>query len=527
MNSVETIVKSIGLAHSHEVFYNTEPTELIEHIVINKEGCLADTGAVAINTGRFTGRSPKDRFIVCDKETDTTVDWGQVNIKFESDKYDKLRKKVIEYLNDKQLYIREGFVSSYDKFKITIRLFSEKAYGSLFAYNLFLRPQDDQTSKNIDWTIIFAPGFLADPKIDGTNSSNFAILNFSRQEIIIGGTGYTGEIKKGIFSVINYLLPKKENVLSMHCSANIGADGHTALFFGLSGTGKTTLSTSQDRQLIGDDEHGWHKDNIFNFEGGCYAKCVNLSKENEPTIWNAIKFGSLLENVRFYPGTRKVDYKDISITENTRVSYPLHYVSNALDKSVAPAPKNIFFLTADAFGVFPPISKLTINQARFYFLSGYTAKVAGTEAGINEPTATFSACFGKVFLPLSPIHYTKMLGEKLTDNQISVWLINTGWIGGPYGIGERIKLQYTRAIINAAINKNLDNQQYINTEIFNLQVPTSCPGVPSEILNPVNTWKNAESYHNKSIELARAFIDNFEQYKSHADLDLISALPKL
>ena len=378
-----------------------------------------------------------------------------------------------------------------------------------------------------EWTIINAPGFMADPKVDGTRQHNFAILNFTQKVILIGGTGYTGEIKKGIFSALNFTLPYQENVLSMHCSANVGQNGDTALFFGLSGTGKTTLSADPNRNLIGDDEHGWSENEIFNFEGGCYAKCIDLSEDKEPDIFNAIKKGALLENITFKNGTNEPDYMNGSKTQNTRVSYPIHFINNIQTPSTGPTPKNIFFLTCDAFGVLPPISKLTPGQAMFHFISGYTAKVAGTEAGVTEPQTTFSACFGAPFMPLHPTFYAKMLGDKMEKSDVNVWLINTGWSGGAYGTGSRIKLKHTRAMISAALNGDLDRVKYQNHPVFGLNMPKTCINVPEELLNPKNTWADGKLYDEKANELAKAFKLNFEQFADNANKEILEALPNV
>ena len=376
-------------------------------------------------------------------------------------------------------------------------------------------------------SIICAPGFKADPAIDGTRQHNFTIMNFTRKVILIGGSAYTGEIKKGIFTLLNYILPHEKGVLSMHCSANIGKEGDTAIFFGLSGTGKTTLSADPDRGLIGDDEHGWSDKTVFNFEGGCYAKCVNLSKEKEPEIFEAVKFGALLENIEFDSDTAKVDYDNISKTENTRVSYPIHHISNAVEPSVGNIPKNIFFLTCDAYGVLPPISKLTSGQAMYHFISGYTAKVAGTEMGVTEPTLTFSACFGKAFLPLHPTKYAELLGKKLAANKVNVWLVNTGWTGGSYGVGNRMKLAHTRSLITAALNGELEKVKFETLPVFGLAMPTECKNVPKEILNPRNTWKDKDAYDTKANSLAASFVKNFEQYASAANEEILKAAPKV
>lgn len=504
-----------GFSPNLTINYQLDIPQLIEKALFRGEGKLADTGALAIDTGTFTGRSPKDRFIVEDEITKETVWWGDINIKFDAVKFDQLLSKVVNYLNQKdEIFVRNAMACADEKYQIGIQVITEHAYQNLFANHLFLRP-DNQTAKtDKDWSIIAAPGFLADPAIDGTRQSNFSIINFTKKIILIGGTGYTGEIKKGIFSVLNFILPHQHQVLSMHCSANMGKDGDTAIFFGLSGTGKTTLSADANRNLIGDDEHGWSNDGVFNFEGGCYAKCIDLSPEKEPEIFNAVQFGALLENINFHKNTRKVDYTNIQKTENTRVAYPISYIKNALIPSKAGVPKNIFFLTADAFGVLPPISKLTTEQAMFHFVSGYTAKVAGTEDGVTEPQTTFSACFGKAFLPLHPSVYAELLGDKIEKHQVKVWLINTGWSGGSYGTGSRIKLSYTRAMIREVLNGNLNHVDYHKHPIFNLKMPINCAGVPDEILNPILTWENKLAYQKKAIELLEAFKNNYEQFEN-------------
>src|ERR1700712_2643232 len=407
----------LNLDRATTVLYQLTPAELVEAALLRKEGVLSDTGALAIDTGEFTGRSPKDRFIVEDEVTRNTVWWGDVNIKFDSKKFDALYQKVTGYLSERGIFVRDSSACANEKYHIDIRVVTETAYQNLFVHHFFRPPEVVNPASQPEWTVIAAPGFKADPVVDGTRQHNFAILNFSKKIVLIGGTGYTGEIKKGIFSVLNFVLPLEKKVLSMHCSANTGIKGDTAIFFGLSGTGKTTLSADPNRGLIGDDEHGWSDNGIFNFEGGCYAKCVDLTKEKEPQIFNAIKFGALLENIELFENTCTVDYANISKTENTRVSYPVPYIDNAIEPSVGKTPKNIFFLTCDAYGVLPPISKLTPGQAMYHFISGYTAKVAGTEMGITEPTTTFSACFGKVFLPLHPTKYAELLGKKLKENK--------------------------------------------------------------------------------------------------------------
>ncbi|NEU10366.1 phosphoenolpyruvate carboxykinase (ATP) [Flavihumibacter sp. R14] len=520
-------LKYLNLHQVKSVNYQLEPAELIERAIINSEGTLTDNGALAVDTGEFTGRSPKDRFIVADSITEDAVWWGDINIKFDAAKFDALYNKVIQYLSNRQIYVHDAYACADPEYMMSIRVITESAFQGLFANNMFLRYGQAEAPDQPEWTIIAAPGFKADPLIDGTRQGNFAILNFTRKVILIGGTGYTGEIKKGIFSVLNFLMPHQRQVLSMHCSANVGNDGDTAIFFGLSGTGKTTLSADPQRRLIGDDEHGWSDSSVFNFEGGCYAKCVDLTPEREPQIYNAIRFGALLENTNYFEGSRKVDFSDIRKTENTRVAYPIHYIDNAIEPSIAGIPKNIFFLTADAFGVLPPISRLTPGQTMYHFISGYTAKVAGTEAGITEPQTTFSACFGKAFLPLHPTRYAELLGRKMKEHSVNVWLINTGWTGGPYGIGSRMKLSYTRSMISAALNGELDTVEYKEHPVFGLMMPVSCPDVPSEVLDPRNTWKDKQEYDRKSADLAQAFVKNFNQFAHYASDEILRAAPKI
>ena len=524
---LNTILQELGLVNAKNVRINLSVRELVEDTVSKEQGILTSTEALACDTGKFTGRSPKDKFVVEDSKTKDTVWWGDVNNKFSSDAFDKLQEKVKAYLERQELFIKEAYACANPKYRLNIRVVTETPWQSLFAHNLFLRPaKTELDSFQADWTILCAPGFSADPKVDGTRAGNFTIVNFTKKVILIGGSAYTGEIKKGRFTVLNYILPHEKKVLSMHCSANIGVKGDTAIFFGLSGTGKTTLSADPFRKLIGDDEHGWDEESVFNFEGGCYAKCVNLTNEKEPQIFGAIKFGTLLENVRFKEEGNEVDYENVSVTENTRAAYPIDFIENAVEPSIGKAPKNIFFLTADAFGVLPPISKLTIGQAMYHFISGYTAKVAGTEAGVTEPQTTFSACFGKPFLPLHPTKYAELLGEKLKKDEINVWLINTGWTGGSYGAGERIKLKYTRAMITAALSGDLNNVGYAQHPIFGLQMPVTCPNVPFEILNPVTTWKNKGDYFNTAMKLAEAFVKNFDNYKEFANEEILAGGPK-
>ncbi len=508
--------------------WNLSPKELAE-ISINKgQATLTSSGAININTGEFTGRSPMDRFIVKDNITKDAVWWGNINLEFNENKFNILHNKILNYLNGKELYVRDAYACADEKYRMNIRVINEYAWSNLFAYNMFLRPNDHEIEKfEPEWTILNAPGFKANANLDGTRQHNFAILNFTKKMIIIGGTGYTGEIKKGIFSALNFILPHQQNVLPMHCSANVGKKGDTAIFFGLSGTGKTTLSADPNRDLIGDDEHGWDGDTVFNFEGGCYAKCIDLSSEKEPDIFAAVKEGALLENISFFEGTNEPNYEDDTITQNTRVSYPIDHIKNIAIPSIAKSPKNIFFLTADAFGVLPPVSKLTKGQAMYHFISGYTAKVAGTEAGVTEPQTTFSACFGAPFMPLHPTKYAEMLGDKIEETNVNVWLINTGWSGGEYGTGKRISLQHTRAMITAILNNELANVSYEIHKVFGLHMPKYCPNVPAEILNPKNTWDNKQTYDKKANELANAFNNNFCQFAENANKEILDAAPKV
>ncbi len=509
-----------------KVNYQLSPDELHKITIEKGQGVEANSGALAVNTGEFTGRSPKDRFIVKDAVTEDKVWWGNINIPFDTQKFDKLYNKVVDYLSEKELFVRDSYACADPNYKLNIRVINEYPWSNLFAHNMFLRPEESElTAFDPEWTVVNAPGFNADPEEDGTRQHNFAILNFTKKIALIGGTGYTGEIKKGIFSALNFILPVYKNTLPMHCSANVGENGETAVFFGLSGTGKTTLSADPNRKLIGDDEHGWTAENtIFNFEGGCYAKVINLTEEQEPDIFRAIKKGAILENV-IMDKNSEVDFENITITQNTRVSYPIYHIDNIQVPSIGHNPKNIFFLTADAFGVLPPISKLTPGQAAYHFISGYTAKVAGTEAGVDEPTPNFSACFGAPFMPLHPTEYAEMLSKKMKETGVNVWLVNTGWTGGPYGVGSRMKLKFTRAMITAALEGELEHVEFENHPLFGLSMPTSCPNVPDEILNPRNTWKNLKSYDVQAKELAASFRENFAKFESYANAEIMGGAP--
>ena len=509
-----------------KIQYNLSSDELHDVTIAKEQGVESASGALAVNTGEFTGRSPMDRFIVKDAITEDKIWWGNINIPFDSDKFQKLYDKVTAYLSDKEVFVRDSYACADEDYKLNIRVINEYPWSNMFAHNMFLRPTEAELENfTPEWTVVNAPGFMADPAVDGTRQHNFAILDFTRKIALIGGTGYTGEIKKGIFSALNFILPVDKNTLPMHCSANVGENGETAIFFGLSGTGKTTLSCDPKRKLIGDDEHGWTNENtVFNFEGGCYAKVIDLSGEKEPEIYNAIKRGAILENV-IMDAEGNVDFEDTSITQNTRVSYPIYHIDNIQTPSIGKNPKNIFFLTADAFGVLPPISKLTPGQAAYHFISGYTAKVAGTEAGINEPLPSFSACFGAPFMPLHPTKYAEMLSSKMKEAGVNVWLINTGWTGGAYGTGSRMKLKYTRAMITQALEGHLDDVEFVQHPIFGLSMPTTCENVPDEVLNPKGTWSDAAAYDAKANELASSFKKNFAQFEDYANEEIMNGGP--
>ncbi len=520
-------LSALGFSDSTTIHYQLSPDELIEQVILSNQGVLNNTGAICINTGKFTGRSPQDKFIVKDEVTADTVHWNNFNNAIEEKYFLQLKTKLLTYLGKQEsIWVRDAYACADEKFRLNIRVINENSWSNLFAFNMFLRPTENELENfKPDWQIIQAPGFQADPLVDGTRQSNFAIVSFKHKTILIGGTGYTGEMKKGIFSVLNYILPHEKNVLSMHCSANLGNDGDVAVFFGLSGTGKTTLSADPHRKLIGDDEHGWTDNSVFNFEGGCYAKTIDLSEEKEPEIFHAIKPGALVENVGFIEGTNEIDFSNKAITENTRVSYPLSFISNAQEPSIGGLPKNLFFLTCDAYGVLPPISKLSAGQAMYQFISGYTARVAGTEAGVTEPRSTFSACFGAPFLPLHPGKYAEMLGNKMKEHSVNVWMINTGWSGGGYGVGKRIKLSYTRAMITAALNSELNDVEFEQHPIFKMLIPKKCNNVPSEILNPRSTWTDTAAYDSTANKLAVEFIKNFEKYAAGVSEEILASAP--
>jgi phosphoenolpyruvate carboxykinase (ATP) len=515
MNSVEIANELKELLKGGNINTQLSVPQLVERAVTRGEAKLTIDGAIVAETGKYTGRSPKDKFIVEEESIKDKIDWGSVNQPISAEVFDNLYIKVLNYLKEKdELFVFKGFAGADKESQLSIQVVNEYAWHNLFCHQLFIRPtKEELASHTADFTIISAPGFKANPAVDGTNSEAFIIVSFEKKIILIGGTEYAGEMKKSIFSIMNYLLPEK-GILSMHCSANVGEDGDVALFFGLSGTGKTTLSADSDRKLIGDDEHGWSDNGVFNIEGGCYAKTINLSAEKEPEIYNAIRFGTVLENVVIDSESRIPDYDDNSLTENTRAAYPIHYIDNIVMPSIAGHPKTIIFLTADAFGVLPPISKLTKEQAMYHFLSGFTSKLAGTERGVTSPEPVFSTCFGSPFLPLPATKYAEMLGEKIDEHNVQVFLVNTGWTGGEYGVGSRMKLSYTRAMVRAAISGKLNDVETKQDGIFGLHIPTAIEGVPSEVLDPREAWKDKEAYDQKARYLADLFKENFKKFNN-------------
>ncbi|HEU5174033.1 MAG TPA: phosphoenolpyruvate carboxykinase (ATP) [Gemmatimonadaceae bacterium] len=503
-----------GLAPVGQVHWNPVAPVLIQHAIVRKEGVLADMGPFVATTTPHTGRSPNDKFVVQEASSMNDVDWGKVNQPFAEEKFAVLLADVREYLNGRDsLFVQDLYCGADPAYRLSVRYVSPSAWHMSFVRNMFIRPEaSDLPTFDPNFTVLHAPEFQADPARHGTRTGTFIVLNLKERIILIGGTRYAGELKKAMFTVMNYYLPR-QGVLSMHCSANTGRNGDTALFFGLSGTGKTTLSADPERNLIGDDEHGWSKDGTFNFEGGCYAKVINLSPEQEPDIYRATQmFGTILENVVLDESTRKVRFDDQSLTENTRASYPLHYIPNHVPNGRGGHPKNIVFLSADAFGVLPPIAKLTREQAMYYFLSGYTAKVAGTERGVTEPQATFSSCFGAVFLVWHPWKYAEMLGKLIDEHKPNVWLVNTGWSGGGYGVGSRMKLWHTRAMVRALLNGTLANTRTIVDPVFGLAVPAEVPDVPTEVLTPRNTWQDKAAYDAQAKKLSEMFRKNFEKF---------------
>ena len=515
-------LEQLGILNPKAVYRNLEPAQLVEHALRRGEGQLSNTGALCVRTGKYTGRSPNDKFIVDSEGVHDDIAWGKINVPTTQAVFDALYEKMVAYLQNREIFVFDGVAGADSRHTKAFRIVNELASQNLFIHQLLLRPTAEQLADyKADFTIICVPGFKCDPQRDHTHSEAAIMIDYEKKLVLIAGSQYAGEIKKSVFSVMNYLMPK-EGVFPMHCSANIGKDGDSAIFFGLSGTGKTTLSADPNRKLIGDDEHGWADESVFNFEGGCYAKCIDLTEESEPEIYRAIRFGALVENVIVDPETRRPDYADSSLTENTRVGYPVDYIPNAAIPGVCATPKTVIFLTADAYGVLPPISRLDEKQAMYYFVSGFTSKLAGTERGITSPVPTFSTCFGAPFMPLDPSVYAKMLAEKVAKSGAKVYLVNTGW----NGTGKRMKLSYTRAMVTAALNGELEKAEFVTDPYFGVAVPTSCPNVPEELMIPANTWKDKAAYEAKAKELARSFVENFKKYNK-MPADVVDAGPKV
>ena len=525
---IRTALDAQGLCDLGKVHWNLPTAELYEHALRRSEGKLARGGSLVVLTGAHTGRSANDKFVVCDDSTRDTVWWGKVNKPYEPARFEALFERMCTYLIGRDVFVQDCYVGADPEYRMPVRVVTDFAWHSLFARNMFIKAtREEEPNHSPEFTVVNAPGFRADPTLDETQSETFIIVNFDRKLVIVGDTSYAGETKKSVFSVMNYLLPFRD-VLPMHASANIGRDGRSAIFFGLSGTGKTTLSADASRTLIGDDEHGWSANGIFNFEGGCYAKVINLSADQEPEIHATTRtFGTILENVVIDEDSREIDLFDASLTENTRGSYPISQIPNASPEGRGGHPANIVFLTCDAFGVLPPVAKLTKAQAMYHFINGYTAKVAGTEKGVTEPSPTFSPCYGGPFLPLHPRRYAEMLGEKMGRYGVNAWFINTGWTGGPYGVGKRMPIHHTRAIVHAALDGKLDDVETMTDAVFGLQVPINCPGVPSEVLNPRNTWQDKAAYDTQAVKLARQFAQNFAQYIDDVGDDVRSAGPRI
>jgi phosphoenolpyruvate carboxykinase (ATP) len=518
----------IGFHNTGSVHWNLAAPRLYEEAILRGEGNLADGGALVVLTGVHTGRSAKDKFIVREPENEANIWWGAVNKDIDIGHYTTLRQRMLAYLQGRDLFVQDCWAGADSRYRLGVRVITEAAWHSLFAQNMFIAPTADELASFVPgFTIIQAPGFEADPAIDGTRSDTFIVVNFADKTVLIGGTSYAGEIKKSVFSILNYMLPENR-VLPMHCSVNVGAQGDSAVFFGLSGTGKTTLSADPNRRLVGDDEHGWSDNGLFNFEGGCYAKVIRLSAEAEPEIFaTTSRFGAVLENVVVDEATRALDLHSAQHTENTRASYPIDFIPNIIDAGVAGHPRNVIMLTADAFGVLPPISRLTTQQAMYHFLSGYTAKVAGTEKGLgNEPEATFSTCFGAPFMPRHPSVYASLLGEKIVSQNVTCWLVNTGWTGGAYGVGKRISIKYTRALLNAALHGGLDAVTFELDPHFGLSVPQACEGVPSDVLNPRDTWPDKSNYEKTAANLVGRFAQNFVQFEQYVEDDVRAAAPR-
>lgn len=519
---------NLGIKTNKTVYWNLTSEELYEEAIKRGEGNITYGGALTVATGKLTGRAPNDRFFVETDDVKNTLWWHKGNKGISEEHFNSLFNKALKYMENIDLFVRDAYVGSAEASRMPIRVISEYAWHNIFARNMFIQPKEEERTSIVpQFTVIFLPGLKADPATDGAASETAILINFKKRVVIIAGSAYGGESKKAIFTVMNYMLPLK-GILTMHCSANVGADGHSALFFGLSGTGKTTLSADPKRGLIGDDEHGWDNDGVFNFEGGCYAKVIKLSKEAEPKIYSTThRFGTILENVVFDENSRKLDLDSAAITENTRASYPLTFIDNAVPSERGPHPVNIIFLTYDAFGVLPPISRLSKEQAMYQFISGYTAKVAGTEKGVKEPQPTFSTCFGGPFMALHPSKYAELLKNKMEKHNASCWLVNTGLVGGPYGVGSRISIKYTRTLLNAALDGKLQNVKFVKDDVFGFEIPTECEGVPSEILQPSSAWKNKDEYYKKYKELAAAFVKNFEKFKDGCSEEILNAAPKV
>ncbi len=515
-----------GISNAATVYWNLPAPVLYEQALRRGEGRVAAGGSLVTRTGKHTGRAPNDRFIVRESSTEGNIDWGAVNKPFDEDRFDAMHRRVVAYLQNRDLFVQDCHVGAAAGYRRNVRVVSEKAWHSLFAQNMLIRPNTETLSGMVpDMTIIQVPDLLADPETDGTNSDTFILVNFGKRLVLVGGTAYAGEVKKSVFAFMNYVLPL-DGVLSMHSSANVGPAGDAAVYFGLSGTGKTTLSADPGRTLIGDDEHGWSDDGIFNFEGGCYAKVIRLSEQTEPEIYSTTRrFGTIIENVVMEDATRILDLDSEEITENTRAAYPISHIPNASLTGSAGHPTDIIMLTCDAFGVLPPIARLSPEQAMYHFLSGYTAKVAGTEQGVTEPEATFSTCFGAPFMPLHPTVYAKLLGEKIAKHKVRAWLVNTGWSGGPYGVGSRMKLPYTRSMINAALAGKLDTVGFGTDSVFGIDVPTECPDVPKQVLTPRATWKDVSAYDAKARDLAGRFNENFKIYERHVGAAVKATAP--
>lgn len=522
-------VDNHGIKNPGTVYWNLTTAMLYEHVTRKDEGKIAHLGPLVVQTGGHTGRSPNDRFVVKEPESESKIWWGKVNRPFSQENFDYLYRKMLAYVQNRDIYVFDGYVGADPTYRMPVRIITEYAWHNLFARNMFIREFDPEKLRNHvpQFTVIDMPRLKAEPELDGTNSQTFILVDFGRRLVLIGGTEYAGEIKKSIFTAMNYFMPQ-QGVMSMHCSANFGKDrDDVALFFGLSGTGKTTLSSDPSRTLIGDDEHGWSDDGVFNYEGGCYAKVIRLDPKGEPEIYETTrKFGTILENVILDNSTRRVDLNDGSLTENTRSSYPISHVSNAVRDGMGGHPNNVFFLTADAFGVLPPIARLTNEQAMYHFLSGYTAKVAGTERGVTEPQPNFSTCFGAPFMPLRPGIYAELLGDKIQKHGAKVWLVNTGWTGGPYGVGSRMKLAYTRRMITAALNGELDDVPMVEEPFFGLSIPQAIQGVPSEVLNPRDTWSDKDAYDAQAQRLVGMFKENFKQFEENVSNEIKAAGPR-